>query len=644
MNGKVGLLLSSCFLLSGYGAVERLKVNASVGETRDLKVGLWAFPMVTDWDGDGLYDLVVSTPCTPYRGTYWFRNRGDGVFAKAVRISDEAHQETVLTQTCGREVVLRPGLAHWDFRHDGYAKGVAFPSNVKANPHPDGVRGNIWRFVDYDGDGRDDIIVGVGCWKPYGWHNAYDANGVWTNKPIQSALYLYRNVSGHGPDARYADAVELRLRDGAAFETYGNPAPMLEDWDGDGDLDILCGSFIDDFHYFENVGTRTAPAYVARGKLSDPSGVRLTVDLEMLKPTAFDWDRDGRLDLICGDEDGRVAFFRNTGGLSDGKPVFARPVYFRQEADEVGFGALSTPWAYDWDGDGDQDIISGNSAGYLAWIENLSGAGVARPRWAEPRLLRTNGTPIRIQAGENGSIQGPAEAKWGYTVCSVADWDGDGFPDIVANSIYGDVIWFRNPGRTGTVDLEPARPIEVEWEGAQPQLAWGWRKPQGKALLTQWRTTPVAVDWNGDGLTDLIMMDTKGYLCLFERFRSGDGLAVKAPRRAFIDDKGEPARLTTGTAGASGRRKICFADWDGDGRLDLIINGRNADLLRNLGTQGGVTRLAKPVPLDKTLLAHHTTAPCACDFNGDGRVDLLIGAEDGYFYLLENTKSGQKSK
>ncbi len=66
----------------------------------------------------------------------------------------------------------------------------------------------------------------------------------------------------------------IRLKDGSPFETYGNPAPMLADWDGDGDLDILCGSFIDDFHYFENVGSRTVPAYVARGKLMTRAGVR----------------------------------------------------------------------------------------------------------------------------------------------------------------------------------------------------------------------------------------------------------------------------------------------------------------------------------------------------------------------------------
>ena len=41
------------------------------------------------------------------------------------------------------------------------------------------------------------------------------------------------------------------------------------------------------------------------------------MDLEMIVPVAFDWDRDGDLDLIVGDEDGRVALVENTGKLAD---------------------------------------------------------------------------------------------------------------------------------------------------------------------------------------------------------------------------------------------------------------------------------------------------------------------------------------
>src|SRR5690625_7111505 len=110
---------------------------------------------------------------------------------------------------------------------------------------------------------------------------------------------------------------------------------------------------------------------------------------------------------------------RNTGRVSDGMPEFELPVYFQQKADEVKIGALSTPYAYDWNGDGLEDLIVGNTAGYLMYVENLGGYP---PKWAAPDYLDADGEVIRILAGENGSIQGPAEAKWGYTVLSVADW------------------------------------------------------------------------------------------------------------------------------------------------------------------------------------------------------------------------------
>src|SRR5262249_30227714 len=151
--------------------------------------------------------------------------------------------------------------------------------------------------------------------------------------------------------------------------------------------------------------------------------------------------------LIVGQEDGRVALVENTGELSDARvPAFLPPRFFQQQADELKCGALATPVGCDWDGDGDVDVVSGNTAGYLEWFENLSGAGVEKPRWAAPRRLEAGGREFRVMAGPNGSIQGPAEAKWGYTTVSVADWDGDGLLDVVFNSILGRVAWLRNVG------------------------------------------------------------------------------------------------------------------------------------------------------------------------------------------------------
>jgi hypothetical protein len=336
-------------------------------------------------------------------------------------------------------------------------------------------------------------------------------------------------------------------------------------------------------------------------------------------------------------------------------PQFLSPRYFQQEADDLKFGALATPVGFDWDGDGDTDIICGNTAGYIGFIENLSGPGVERPKWAAPKYLEADGKIIRIQAGPNGSIQGPCEAKWGYTTQSIADWDSDGLPDLVVNSIWGKVHWYRNTGSRKSPKLAAAQAIEVEWDGPQPAMAYGWLRPEGNALLTQWRTTPVAVDWNRDGLVDLVMLDHEGYLAFFQRAKVGNKLLLQPPQRVFIwefisepssvnstkrVDRSEGAlRLNAGIAGKSGRRKLCITDWDGDGRLDVLLNSANANLLRQTTISKGKFYFTDMGALTQQNIEGHDVSPTTVDFDGDGIPDFLGGAEDGRFYYLRNPRS-----
>ncbi|MFO0951993.1 MAG: VCBS repeat-containing protein [Isosphaeraceae bacterium] len=306
------------------------------------------------------------------------------------------------------------------------------------------------------------------------------------------------------------------------------------------------------------------------------------------------------------------------------------------------------PVAADWDGDGDLDLVCGNTAGNLGWFENLDGGDP--PKWAAPRLLEVDGRPLRIMAGPNGSIQGPCEAKWGYTQPSVADWDGDGKLDILVNSIWGKVVWYRNVGEKGAPRLSPAAPIEVEWPGEPPRPAWTWWKPKPGELATEWRTTPCVVDWNGDRLPDLIMLDHEGFLVFFERVESNGQRRLLPGRRVFYsttvsayDSKHLPKnalpgllRLNDGRAGASGRRTLCVADWDGDGGLDLLVDSRNANVLRHEGFQDGRTLLRDLGPVSDRRLAGHSTCPTTVDWDRDGRPDLVLGAEDGRLYYLKN--------
>lgn len=654
-------LLLACFCSHAFAAdgLTPLKYN-NPGLVVDLGVGLWAWPLPMDFDGDGDLDLVVNCPDKPYNGTYFFENAsGDTaknkmpVFKPAKRIS-VGKQNVQVSYLDGKPQVLSPGKEYPDFLKTGLEREQKLP--VDAKVHPNKVRGDMWRVVDFDGDGNNDLIVGVDDWTEYGWDNAYNENGRWMNGPLRGYVYMLRNT-GTNDKPTYDKPKKIMATD-RPVETFGWPAPNMADFDCDGDLDLLCGEFLDGFTYFQNTGTRTQPKYALGVRLKADTGRYLTMDLEMITPTAIDWDKDGDMDLICGDEDGRVAFIENTGKFVSKAPVYAEPRYFQQEADQVKFGALATPVGFDWDGDGDTDIICGNTAGYIGFIENLSGKGVETPKWAAPVRLEAAGKVIRPMAGGNGSIQGPCEAKWGYTTQTVADWDGDGLPDLLLNSILGKVVWYQNIGTRQKPQLAAAQPVEVEWNGPQPTLAYGWLRPEGKALLTQWRTTPVAVDWNKDGLTDLIMLDQEGYLAFFERAKQKGKLILKHPQRvlcagqevqapAAVDKAvkvktpvamkpGEPLRLNAGIAGKSGRRKICIMDWDKDGKLDILLNSANANFIRQTSSSDGKWFFADKGLLIDANIEGHDVSPTTVDFNADGLPDFVGGAEDGHLYYLRN--------
>ena len=74
---------------------------------------------------------------------------------------------------------------------------------------------------------------------------------------------------------------------------------------------------------------------------------------------------------------------------------------------------------------------------------------------------------------------------------------------------------------------------------------------------------------------------------------------------------------------------------DGDGRPDLLVNARNAHILRNINSSTG-TSWKDLGPVDTRRLAGHTTSPTTVDWDQDGVRDLVIGAEDGFLYYMAN--------
>ncbi|OYW20327.1 MAG: hypothetical protein B7Z55_07460, partial [Planctomycetales bacterium 12-60-4] len=202
-----------------------------------------------DYDGDGDFDLVVSCPDVPFNGTYLFRNP-DGsafpVFEPPVKIG-AGMSSAQISYVAGTPRVLTPGVEWTGFLGSEFRETrKIFP---RANIHPNKVRANQWRYVDYDGDDKVDLIVGVEDWTEYGWDDAFNSEGVWTRGPLHGVVYWLRN-QGTNAEPDYAEPVKIQA-DGQDLDVFGMPSPSFGDFDADGDLDLLCGEFLDGFTYFE---------------------------------------------------------------------------------------------------------------------------------------------------------------------------------------------------------------------------------------------------------------------------------------------------------------------------------------------------------------------------------------------------------
>lgn len=65
-------------------------------------------------------------------------------------------------------------------------------------------------------------------------------------------------------------------------------------------------------------------------------------------------------------------------------------------------------------------------------------------------------------AGEFGPVQGPEQARWGYTCREVPDWDEDGDLDLRVGCVTGEILYYENIGARNRPQLAVARKLTLE--------------------------------------------------------------------------------------------------------------------------------------------------------------------------------------
>ncbi len=213
----------------------------------------------------------------------------------------------------------------------------------------------------------------------------------------------------------------------------------------------------------------------------------------------------------------------------------------------------------------------------------------------------------------------------------LAPWSAVDDKDLLVGLGNGTVQIFLNIGTDNEPQFDGGAEVKVGSTGTS-------------TLDVGMRATPLFLDWNNDGLIDVLAGALDGGVHVFYNCGCGtaipphfytspiDGLFVQANGRDLLVP--------------GGRSSPVIVDADGDGKKDILSGNTDGQILfyPNVGTDslpmfGGYTMVqsdGKPIDLSGALRSR----PCLCYWTGDGHSgpkdaywDLLVGYGDGKIRL-----------
>ena len=290
------------------------QVQDEAGAT--IEVPGYSVPSFTHWDGDVLADLVIG--------------EGGGLDPGKVRIypnqgspAEPLFADYFYAQSEGGDLTL-PAI---------------------------GCLGAFPRVVQWDGDGRKDLLIGV-------------ADGT---------VRIYLNT-GTNADPVFDGGTALQVGAAGAkidIDVGDRATSVVSDWDSDGRKDLVVGALDGLVRVFLNEGSDTEPDFVAE-MLAQANGVDLEVPSARSSPEVLDLDGDGRKDLLCGNTDGELLLYSNVG--DDEWPVFGDPVRVEAAGTPIDLDGAprSRPSICRWTDDLELDVLIGSEDGTVRLYQGIS--------------------------------------------------------------------------------------------------------------------------------------------------------------------------------------------------------------------------------------------------------------------------------
>ena len=622
------------------------------GKLHPLHVGMHASAVAVDWDGDGKTDVLSPqiyshTAESPWFCLRFFRNEGSNdkpFFGEGVPLRVWKDDQPRFIETGYALEIL-------DWNNDGRLDVLTFPYTKKelsiylntgrkdgsglpvvelVHTVPMNSPGlfTCLRVVDWCGDGRKSLLLGYitthypkrddPLWFPASEQEKDAAK--WPRMFYKSGIDLYENSAAPGEAPHLKPPVQITTRDKKEISFHTVSSFEWTDWDGDGRHDLLVQNISELFdqgfvgvEYYENVGNANSPQFERRGN-AEPFRDKNALNLREVNAPGF-----RGMFAHPGTAAGKIQFFSREKRARNGVPLFKDMGFLQQRNAFVNsYSGYAQGQLSDWDKDGDLDLITGCETGFVLHSENIGSQ--KKPVFREPEFVKQHGEVITLLNGPFTDPSSLMEASIGQTAPMYEDWDADGILDLVV-VIGPKLLFYKNTGSPARPKL--LAPVEILADNGQK--------------LMKHRNKPALIDWNRDGLLDVVGHDPdEKNLFLFKRYRDAKTGDLKlANGTALFYTNGAPV------VPAAWHRYVKYfnaGDWKGRGVFDLWLSASDQILyLENVGTNEKPLFLP-PVRLMKDgkpiRIGHHVSTPFPVDWDGDGKMDLLVSGESGLFHLF----------
>jgi len=478
-------------------------------------------------------------------------------------------------------------------------------------------------WCDLDGDGHDDLVIGSGQggkpgvfrntgagrfepWPDAAWDRPADDDqtSIVTAKLRDGATTLLIGSANYeSPDSRGPAAARFTVQgrkvsvEGSVPPDAASTGPMaLADVEGDGSLELFVGGRMIPGRYPEATSSRLF-RFNGSAVTLDADNSRVLEKAGLVSGAVFsDLDGDGFPELILACEWGPLRIFQNQRGkLSAWDAPIDWPAARSTPNPQLStLNQLSGLWnsvtTGDFDGDGRMDIVAGNwgqnsfynrapVGPWLLYHGDFLGDGRVQmlEAYLDPGLKKT--VPWRdltLLSTAMPWIRERFATHQAFALASVAEVFGDRFSKAVElkATTLASVILLNRGGRFEVAPL----PAQAQWSPAM-----------GLAVA----------DADGDGREDLFV--SQNFFAVRpedDRLDAGRGLWLHG------DGTGKFQAMPGQESGVKvygEQRGTAVADYDGDGRTDLVVtqNGAETKLYRNVTARPGLrVKLESPGKTD----------------------------------------------